>query len=292
LTTAKITEIDLTSVKGGGNITFDGNSEISARGISYSPFAASSIYDKTTSDGTGAGLFTSLINGLSPATHYYARAYATNSAGTQYGQTVSFFTAGSAPTISDYSASDITTTSAKLHARVNSMLISTIVTFEYGHPFPYIFSAPAIQNPLSQNDFVDVSADLKDLLPFTMYQFRVKAVNRLGTTYCDGDIFWTSGWPPTIRSWSLTDVTMNSVNVRAIINPGLLESSAIILYGPSETFADSVAFPQNPLLGNSDIDINRVIDNLNPGTKYYFRIKSVNQAGTTYGNELSCITNN
>jgi uncharacterized protein (TIGR02145 family) len=50
------------------------------------------VNDSKTSDGTGAGAFTSVITGLAPNTSYYVRAYATNSAGTSYGTASSFTT--------------------------------------------------------------------------------------------------------------------------------------------------------------------------------------------------------
>ena len=39
-------------------------------------------------DGTGTGSFTSNLTGLTKSTTYYVRAYATNSAGTSYGDEV------------------------------------------------------------------------------------------------------------------------------------------------------------------------------------------------------------
>jgi formylglycine-generating enzyme required for sulfatase activity len=46
-----------------------------------------------TNDGSGTGSFTSNLTGLNPATIYYVRAYATSSAGTSYGNEISFTTA-------------------------------------------------------------------------------------------------------------------------------------------------------------------------------------------------------
>jgi hypothetical protein len=45
-----------------------------------------------TLDGSGTGVFTSYLSGLTPNTTYYVRAYATNAAGTSYGNELSFTT--------------------------------------------------------------------------------------------------------------------------------------------------------------------------------------------------------
>jgi hypothetical protein len=47
--------------------------------------------------GTGEGSFTANLSGLSPATLYYARAFATNATGTSYGSQVSFTTQPGTP---------------------------------------------------------------------------------------------------------------------------------------------------------------------------------------------------
>jgi uncharacterized protein (TIGR02145 family) len=75
-----------TTASSGGNITNDGGGNITARGVIWSTSQNPTIALTTkTTDGTGTGSFTSSITGLSPGTVYYVRAYATNSAGTAYG---------------------------------------------------------------------------------------------------------------------------------------------------------------------------------------------------------------
>ena len=75
-----------TSVESGGYISNDGGYTITARGViwSTSPFPSVNLNTKTI-NGTGMGSFVSSINGLSPNTVYYIRAYATNLTGTSYG---------------------------------------------------------------------------------------------------------------------------------------------------------------------------------------------------------------
>lgn len=92
LTTNNISSIAATTAVSGGNITNDGGSTITARGVCWNTLQNPSIADNKTSTGAGTGSFTSNITGLISNTTYYVRAYATNSAGTTYGNEVSFIT--------------------------------------------------------------------------------------------------------------------------------------------------------------------------------------------------------
>ena len=93
LTTNAVTNITLSNATSGGNISDNGVSEISARGVCWSTNQIPTIEDQKTTDAVGNGiLFTSSITYLKPGTTYYVRAYATNSAGTGYGTAVSFKT--------------------------------------------------------------------------------------------------------------------------------------------------------------------------------------------------------
>ncbi|MCX6226091.1 MAG: fibrobacter succinogenes major paralogous domain-containing protein [Bacteroidia bacterium] len=75
---------------GGGEVTDDGGSLVSARGVCWSIFTNPTISDTKTTDGEGTGIFTSQITGLTTDEVYYVKAYATNSAGTAYGSEISF----------------------------------------------------------------------------------------------------------------------------------------------------------------------------------------------------------
>jgi len=92
LTTAPITKITNTSATTGGNITSDGGSEITSRGVCYNTSGNPTTADSRTLDGSGSGSFKSDLSFLTPNTYYTVRAYATNSAGTAYGNEVNFLT--------------------------------------------------------------------------------------------------------------------------------------------------------------------------------------------------------
>lgn len=97
LTTTAATEITSNSVRAGGNITSDGGAAISSHGVCFSQSAMPTVSDSKVTSGSGTGIFTVNITGLTPSTTYYARAYAINEAGTAYGNQITFTTAAAAP---------------------------------------------------------------------------------------------------------------------------------------------------------------------------------------------------
>lgn len=97
ITTTAVSSITETAATSGGNITSDGGGTVTARGVVWSTSVNPTITLATkTSNGSGTGIFTSNITGLTAGTTYYVRAYATNSTGTAYGNEVSFTSASSA----------------------------------------------------------------------------------------------------------------------------------------------------------------------------------------------------
>jgi hypothetical protein len=93
LTTTAVSGITTSAAATGGTITSDGGAPITARGIVWSNLPNPTVDLPTkTVDGTGIGTFSSIISGLNPNWDYYVRAYATNSAGTAYGNEITFTT--------------------------------------------------------------------------------------------------------------------------------------------------------------------------------------------------------
>jgi uncharacterized protein (TIGR02145 family) len=93
LSTTSITNITATSASSGGDITSDGGADLIHRGVCWTSGTEDPVVtDSHTSDGTGTGAFTSSLTQLTPNTKYRIRAYATNSAGTGYGNAKIFMT--------------------------------------------------------------------------------------------------------------------------------------------------------------------------------------------------------
>ncbi len=92
VTTATISSITSTTAVSGGNVVSDGGLSVTARGVCWNTSANPTIANSKTTNGSGTGSFSSSITGLSANTPYFLRAYATNSAGTFYGNELTFTT--------------------------------------------------------------------------------------------------------------------------------------------------------------------------------------------------------
>ena len=105
VTTGTVTAITQTSSTGNGNITDLGVPNPTAHGVVWNASGTPTTSDSNTDEGaiSATGIFTSSMTGLSPATTYYVRAYATNEAGASYGSQTSFITSNQ-PTVA-FSAS-------------------------------------------------------------------------------------------------------------------------------------------------------------------------------------------
>ena len=100
VSTLPVTQLTGFSASTGGNVTSDGGSPVTHKGVAYSDFPNPSISSSYTVDGSGTGSFVSILNNLTVNTTYYLRAYATNAVGTSYGSEKNITISTSLPAIS------------------------------------------------------------------------------------------------------------------------------------------------------------------------------------------------
>lgn len=92
VTTAAISTFGQTTATLGGNVTSDGGASVTERGIVYATTASPTTANSKVQIGTGTGIFSQSVTGLTAGTKYYVRAYAINSEGTAYGTDETFTT--------------------------------------------------------------------------------------------------------------------------------------------------------------------------------------------------------
>ena len=128
LTTYQISGIYFTlngsnvNASSGGQITSDGSSAVTANGVVWDTSTNPTIALSTKTSDLTIGSFKSSITGLKALTKYYVRAYATNAAGTGYGNELSFTTGAYiiAPTLTTNPISDILSNSVKSGGNISA----------------------------------------------------------------------------------------------------------------------------------------------------------------------------
>jgi len=123
--TTTATSVTSTTAITGGNIVSDNGDAITARGVVWSTSTNPTIALSTkTTNGTGAGTFTSTLTGLNTtSTTYYVRSYATNTYGTTYGAEI---------TVRNYTlASTLTTSLAAYNALPGGNMWVEVTATEY-----------------------------------------------------------------------------------------------------------------------------------------------------------------
>tara|TARA_Y100000589_G_scaffold285621_1_gene285256 strand:+ start:22752 stop:24725 length:1974 start_codon:yes stop_codon:yes gene_type:complete len=289
LTTAIISFITETSAVSGGNITNNGGSTVTSRGICWGTSPNPTPADNSSINGSGAGNFASNLSGLLGGTTYYVRAYATNSVGTSFGNELSFTTTNPVQlaTLTTTTISSITETSAVSGGNITNNGGATVTSRGvcWGtSPNP----TPADNSSVNGNGTGNFVSNLSGLKGGTTYYVRAYAINSAGTSYGD-EVSFTTTSP--VQLATLTTATISSITETSAVsggnitnNGGATVTSRGICWGtsPNPTPADN-----SSVNGNGTGSFVSNLSGLTNGTTYYVRAYATNSVGTSYGNELS-----
>ena len=292
VTTSDVTDVTQNTAVSGGNVTDDGGSSVTARGVCWSTSQNPTVSDNHTTDGNGTGIFTSNITNLTANTTYYVRAYATNEKGTSYGEQKSFTTLQNIelPTVTTTNVTDVTQNTAVSGGNVTddggSSVIARGVCWSTS------------QNPtISDNHTSDgngtgsFTSDLTNLTANTTYYVRAYATNENGTSYGEQKSFTTlqNIELPTVTTADVTDITQNTA-----VSGGNVTDD-----GGATVTARGVCWSKdpNPTIDNSFISNGNgtgsftiEISGLTSATTYYVRAYATNSEGTSYGEQKTFTT--
>jgi uncharacterized protein (TIGR02145 family) len=111
--TIGISSITSVSMNSSGNVLSDGGVPVVERGFCWGMEQDPTLLDPhVVASGQGIGTFEAVISGLECSTNYYFRAYATNSVGTGYGESIAF-TTGYLPSVITSPVTEKTATTAQ-----------------------------------------------------------------------------------------------------------------------------------------------------------------------------------
>jgi uncharacterized protein (TIGR02145 family) len=192
------------------------------------------------------------------------------------------------PAATTEEATDISDSSATLHAIVNPNNSPTSVYFEYGTSTDYGNVVEVEQGQLTGRTYLSVSVAINELSHSTMYHYRVKSENELGITHGDDMTFMTlSADKPSATTKAATDITDTSVRLHGIVNPNNPPTNVYFEYGTTLGYGNIVDAEPSPIFGIEEIDVYAYIDNLSENTQYYFRVLAENKIGITYGEGIT-----
>jgi uncharacterized protein (TIGR02145 family) len=294
VTTTKVTDITPTTAVTGGTVTDDGGAEVIDMGVCWSTSPNPTTSSNKTGNLTGSGSFTSIITGLTPNTKYYVRAYASNSAGTSYGNEVIFNTndiikTPTVPALTTAVVTSITSTSAVSGGFLTDWGGAAIT----GRGICWGTSANPTVDDSKTNDGLedDFISNLAGLNPGTTYYVRAYATNAAGTGYGDQVSFITHQ----IEVATLTTRVVFSISYTKASSGGSITSDGGenitemgICWGT--TVNPTTNDNKMSYLPTGVVDFTIYIDGLQPSTKYHVRAYAINSVGIGYGNELNFTT--
>jgi hypothetical protein len=300
LTTKAIYNVANTSISSGGNIINDGGGAITAKGVVWSTTASPTVTLTTkTNDGTGNASYNSTgISGLTPGVRYYLRAYATNIAGTGYGDEILFTTVPIIPSLTTSEAKNVKTTTAEVTGTLldDGGAFLNDFGFVWGtNPNPPITLVTKAKVGNSTGGFSKnyiYSVQISNLKAGTKYYLRSYGVNSAGVGYGNDVTFNTSGQVPTMNtSTTVTNLKGNSATVSGLVtdNGGtVITSKGVVWNTSSGPTVDLTTKGYDNNLNVDNITVN--ITGLKAATKYYARTFAYNSIGFDYGNEINFTT--
>lgn len=284
--------ITASSAYSGGNISSEGDSNVTLRGVCYSTSQNPTIINNKTNDGSGTGSFTSSLTGLTCGTTYYVRAYATNSSGTAYGNQVSFATeiCTYTPTVTINTVSKYGDTYATFSGSVTNDGNSMVT--ERGFVYSTTPNPTTSSNKIISGSGVGVfSANAYGLFSSTKYYVRAYAINNVGTAYSNELDFITFESPTNVSI--STSVPVNITTNSAILGGNISSDGGNTVTERGVVYGLSI----NPTTSNTKIQSGDGIGiysvnvtGLTQGTTYHVRAYAINSNGTFYGADESFIT--
>lgn len=292
VTTTQVTDITTTTATAGGEIINDGGSTITECGVCWSTEGEPTVDGDHMATQVTIGEFSVNLAGLTQNTTYYIRAYATNEAGTGYGDVLTFTTEEeiviTVPTVTTAEVTEITTTTATVGGTItdagNGTISESGICYKTGNAEWTCVALEATENAFSTT--------LTELTPNTTYTVRAYATNEEGTGYGEEVTFTTEEeiviTVPTVTTDAVTDITTNSALVGgAITNDGngtVTESGICYKTGNEEWVCVAIAAINNAF--------SMTLTDLTANTTYTVRAYATNEEGTGYGEEVSFTTLN
>jgi hypothetical protein len=293
VTTQVVTNISYSSATLHGNLTNNGGDSNCLKTLIYSSHTTTptlSNYDGGGGTQTGIGSFVIMPSSLSPATLYYVRSVATNSAGTSYGNIVTFTTLPfTIPTLTTTAATNITKTVAWAGGTVIDSGGGSISQEGVCYDTSPLLPTSNTVYPVASGLNSPFTCQLTSLTPNTTYYIRAYAFNSVGGGYGNILSFTTLPTKPTLTLTSISNITDTTATVAITVvtdGGGAITSKGVCWsLTTNPNIYDSITSDGS---GNSSFlsSLSGLVEN----TTYHVRGYATNSDGTAYTDDVQFTT--
>ncbi len=302
VTTGTASAITITTATLGGSITDIGCSAITAYGFEYSLTSGFPNGSGTAvaSTNLSTGTFSANLAGLTPATTYYYKAYATNTGGTTYGAQQSFTTATpvlTATTLTGFGSICLNTTSTENSFTINSTGL-TAANITVGPLTGYSFSATSTGTYTASLNLTQVGGPYTQVVfvrftPIAIQSYNGNIPVAGGGANAINVAVTGSGYDakPTVVTGSAVVNNPNSATMNGIVTS--IGCSPLSSYGIEYSGVNGFANGHGTKVTGSNIsgtDFSVTLNSLVQATKYYYKAYAVNNGGISYGLQDSFTT--
>jgi len=225
-------------------------------------------------------------------TDYHFRISASNSespAILAYGTDQTFQTPVAVNNVQTGSFAELTNESATLHGSFTAEEEAGTQEyfFKYGTSSNYGRQTPAGTLPVHAPGQVELP--IESLLPGTTYHYRLFVTNKYGTTEASNEETLATDRPPTIESFSSSDLTSTSAVLHAHIDPQGFATTYHFSYGPTTAYGQTAPQPEGEIATelSAGHSVKAAIEELQPGVTYHFRLIAENKWGTETSEDQS-----
>ncbi len=264
VTTSLVTDITSNSATCGGNVTAYGGRNVTARGICWNTAPNPSVDNSKVQSGSGLGVFTAAMTGLSYDTTYYVRAWATNDSGTAYGSQVQFTTG----TILSSPADGVSGVANPPTFQWSA--VSGATSYQLQVSLSPDFSSTVID----QSGITSTSYTPSSSLSNNTYHWRIRASNAGGT----GN--WTTAWSFTISPPGVPTLISPANGATGVANPPTFQWSAVTGAMSYQLQVSLVSDFSSTIVDQNGITSTSYTPSALSNNTYYWRLRASNAGGT------------
>jgi hypothetical protein len=282
-----------------GSVALDGGGEVTECWLEYGTSSDPSTFTKGPDCEPAAPYATDqaqvtadLTGTVTGETTYYYRFAAKNANGSSFGD-VQSFVPHNVSFLNTEPASNITRTEARLNGSYEGTNEETEYWFEYkqvGSPDP--FTETPVETEAPTTGATSLHFDVDGLIAGKTYVYRVVAKNSKGESIGQTVEFTTSPAVKNVVTKAATDVTTTEATLNGSLDPDGFPTTYQFEWGKDTSYGAVAPLDPADLADSSpgDKDVSAVLDDLEPGVEYHYRLTATNSFETTVGGDQTFVT--